>query len=91
MPTFITAAELATLLHRTRGSINNARVNKPWTLPPAYKIPGSRYPLWDLDEVHAWIKQHREPQRAPTDQGVLAAARRGRPPKAPIERRYGGR
>lgn len=77
---YITADELAKILRRSKEAINNDQTARPWAVPPAYKPPGSRKPLWDEDEVREWIKQHREPDRQPLA-APPAKPRRGRPAK----------
>ncbi len=69
---------LSVLLNRTVGTLQADRCRKPESLPPACTPPGTRQPLWRLEDVLAWLEEHRE---AP------APRRPGRPRKT---RRPGG-
>lgn len=51
---------LSVLLNRTIGTLQADRCRKPESLPPACTPPGTRQPLWRLDDVLAWLEEHRE-------------------------------
>lgn len=51
---------LAQLLHRDRATLIADRCRAPHRVPPAYKIPGTKWPLWILEEVLDWLRQHPE-------------------------------
>ena len=51
---------LSVLLSRTVGTLQADRCRKPESLPPACTPPGTRQPLWRLDDVLAWLEEHRE-------------------------------
>ena len=70
---------LAKLLHRDRATILADRCRAPQRVPPAHKPPGTKEPLWLLDEVLHWLRAHPD-LRA----GAKPAVRRapGRPLKA---------
>ncbi|GEM_PF-1856412 len=61
--------ELARVLHRDRETIKADRCRAPQRVPPAYKIPGTKEPLWLLDEVLEWLRQHPEHATAPVKPG----------------------
>ena len=50
--------ELSHLLHRDRSTIKADRCRAPGRVPPAHKAPGTKEPLWLLDEVLAWLRAH---------------------------------
>jgi hypothetical protein len=83
-PPIIGYALLSTLLNRSVGTLQADRCRKPESLPPACTPPGTRQPLWLLEDVLAWLSEHRE---AP------APRRPGRPPKTRKQQREsaGGR
>jgi hypothetical protein len=70
---------LAWLLHRDRATLVADRCRAPDRLPPAYRVPGTRQPLWLLEEVLQWLRQHPEYEGKPPHVG--------RPPKAEQVRR----
>lgn len=51
---------LAALLHRTPGTITSDRLRRPSSVPPAYLPPGSNRPLWIVEDVLRWLRQHPE-------------------------------
>ena len=51
---------LSVLLNRTIGTLQADRCRKPESLPPACTPPGTRQPLWLLEDVLAWLEEHRE-------------------------------
>lgn len=66
---------LSVLLGRSVSSLQADKCRKPWSLPPCCSPPGAKSPLWLLDDVISWLKQHRvAPVAAP-------AKKRGRPRK----------
>lgn len=67
-------SELSLLLRKSPGAIIADRSRAPHRLPPACTPPGSKQPLWLLDEVLAWLKQFKQPQ-------AEKPPRRGRPTK----------
>jgi hypothetical protein len=69
---------LSLLLHRDRATIKADRCRAPHRVPPAHKAPGTKEPLWLLDEVLDWLRAHPDLPRT-----VATAPRRvGRPKKA---------
>jgi hypothetical protein len=73
---------LAQLLHRDRATIKADRCRAPHRVPPAHKPPGTKEPLWLLDEVLQWLRAH--PDCSPTPN---TSRRIGRPKKAEQVRR----
>lgn len=49
---------LARLLYRTPATLLEDRVRRPDSLPPALLPPGSRKPLWIVDDVIRWLREH---------------------------------
>lgn len=49
---------LSRLLHRDRATILADRCRAPHRVPPAHRIPGTKEPLWFLDEVLDWLRAH---------------------------------
>lgn len=80
VPTTVGYEGLSILLHRSPGGLRSDRCRKPWTVPPACQIPGSRSPVWVVSDVLAWIRTHQEPEAQPP-------RRPGRPTKAEQLRR----
>lgn len=77
---------LSQLLGRSRETLQADRCRKPHSLPPPCSPPGTKQPLWLLEDVIAWLEQYRQPTAAQP-----AAKKRGRPTKAEqIARRAGG-
>lgn len=79
---------LSVLLGRSVAGLQADKCRKPWTLPPACKIPGAKSPVWLLTDVLDWLASHREPVAEPPA-GVVVThpPRRGRPTKAEAARR----
>lgn len=69
---------LAQLLHRHRATIKADRCRAPHRVPPAHKAPGTKEPLWLLDEVLDWLRTHSDVTRAT----AKTPRRPGRPRKA---------
>lgn len=70
---------LARLLHRDRATLVADRCRAPHRVPPAYRVPGTRQPLWLVDDVLQWLREHREYE--------VETPRPGRPRKAEQVRR----
>jgi len=51
---------LSILLCRTVGTLQADKCRKPDSLPPCCTPPGTRQPLWLLEDVLAWLSEHRE-------------------------------
>ena len=49
---------LAVLLGRKRSSIATDMVRNPAAVPPHFKLPGTKRPLWLVVTVHAWLLSH---------------------------------
>lgn len=75
--------QLAELLNKTPQTVLADRSRAPHRLPPACTPPGTRSPLYLLDDVLAWLAEYRDapatPPAPPPD--GLPARRRGRPTK----------
>lgn len=86
LPPVLNVLQLAELLHKTPQSVLADRSRAPHRLPPACTPPGTKSPLYLLDDVLAWLREHREPAApAPAPAPAPAAEparRRGRPTKA---------
>lgn len=57
-PPILGTDELSLLLKRK--NINNDRCNRPHTLPEACIPPDTQKPLWILEDVIEWLRQHKE-------------------------------
>jgi len=77
---------LSVLLNRSIPSLQADKCRKPWTLPPACKIPGAKAPVWLLADVLEWLASHREPAVEPPATEP-SPRRRGRPTKVEQARR----
>lgn len=77
----LNALDLAQLLNKTPRSIFTDRCRAPHRLPPACTPPGTKSPLWILEDVLAWLRQYQQPAPAP-DTTTQQPRRRGRPTKA---------
>lgn len=88
-PQILNILQIAEMLGKSPQTVIADRSRAPHRLPPACTPPGTRQPLWILEDVLAWLREHQEPPAAPA--AALAAAqsprRRGRPTKAEIARR----
>lgn len=51
---------LADLLHINRATVVTLHSRARDRLPPAFKAPGSREPLWIVGDVLAWLRRHPE-------------------------------
>lgn len=91
-PPVLNALDLGRLLNKNPTAIFADRSRAPWRLPPACTPPGTKSPLWLLDDVLGWLKQHREPAAVqPTPTPTTIHRRRGRPTKAEqLARKEGG-
>ena len=76
-PPVIGISELGILLKKTPVSIRADRCRAPHRLPPSCTPPGSRQPLWLLDDVLAWLRQYQAAPATPPQ----PPRRRGRPTK----------
>lgn len=85
-PPVINVLQLAELLHKTPQSVLADRSRAPHRLPPSCEPPGTKSPLWLLDDVLAWLRQYRQPA-TPAPAPAVLAPRRGRPTKAEQARR----
>lgn len=77
---------LSVLVNRSIPSLQADMCRKPWTLPPACKIPGTKSPIWLLKDVLDWIAVHRV-QAVEPPAAEPATRRRGRPTKVEQARR----
>lgn len=66
---------LSILLERTVDTLQADRCRKPESLPPACVIPGTRNPIWLLDDVLTWLASHREAPAVVTADQSRAPAR----------------
>jgi hypothetical protein len=57
--------DLSRLLRKTPGSILADRTRAPWRLPPDSTPPGSKQPLWLLQDVLDWLAQFRKTATSP--------------------------
>lgn len=86
MPTTLDIPGLALLLHTTPSALRSRLCRNPETLPPAIRIPGSRRPIWLVDDVVVWLKGHQTISFAqPIPQPAIPSQekrRKGRPTNA---------
>lgn len=81
-PPVLGVSELSQLLQKTPSSIFADRSRAPHRVPPSCEPPGSRQPLWILEDVLAWLRQFQQPGvRPPEPVAAPAPRRRGRPTK----------
>jgi hypothetical protein len=73
-PPIVGIGELSVLLRKTPASILADRCRAPHLIPPDCTPPGSKQPLWLLQDVLNWLAQFRRP-------AVAVAPRRGAPTK----------
>ncbi|MCP5268402.1 MAG: hypothetical protein H6943_05085 [Zoogloeaceae bacterium] len=57
--------DLSRLLRKTPASILADRSRAPWRLPPDTTPPGSKQPLWLLQDVLDWLAQFRKAATSP--------------------------
>ena len=76
MPPVLGISELSILLKKSPAVILADRCRAPHRVPPSCEPPGTRQPLWLLEDVLNWLRQY---QKQPAPQP--APARRGRPTK----------
>lgn len=91
-PPVVGVSDLSVLLQKAPTSILADRARAPWRLPPDCTPPGSRQPLWLLQDILDWLGRHRQPETPPPAQPAmpLPPRRRGRPTKAEhVARRLG--
>lgn len=86
-PPVLNVLQLAELIHKTPQSILADRSRAPHRLPPSCEPPGTKSPLWLLEDVLAWLRHYQRspapPPIAPAQtQPADAPRRRGRPTKA---------
>lgn len=82
-PPVIGVSELAELLKKSPAAILADRSRAPHRLPPSCNPPGTRRPLWILEDVISWLQQYQQPAAAPAPSPATAPTpRRGRPTKA---------
>lgn len=67
-------SDLAVLMRQAVPTILSNRTRAPERVPPSCEPPGAKQPLWILEDVLAWLRQHQRP--------VGAKAKVGRPTKA---------
>ena len=71
---------LGLLIKKTPAAIARDRVRAPWRVPPACTPPGTKKPLWILEDVLTWLRQYQAARAAALQSGK----RRG--PPSTIER-----
>lgn len=54
-PKVLNIDQLAVVLGKQRSSISTDITRNPHAIPPFFKLPGSRKPLWLEDTVDAWL------------------------------------
>lgn len=59
-PLIVSYEGLSQLLHRSVGTLQTDACRRPGSLPPACTLPGSRTPLWVVEDVIAWVRAHRD-------------------------------
>lgn len=59
-PKLLTVKELAVLLRKTQRTIEVDVTRRPQSLPPRFRIPGSRRVLWLEADVFKWMDKHRD-------------------------------
>lgn len=79
-PPIIGVGELSLLLRKSPASILADRCRAPHLIPPDATPPGSKQPLWLLEDVFAWLVQFRRPA-APQPAPATSIGRRGAPTK----------
>lgn len=79
--TVLGIAELSVLLKKSAPAIIADRSRAPHRVPPSCEPPGSKQPLWILEDVIAWLRTHQRPTTAPTAPAAEPRPRRGRPTK----------
>ncbi|HJW27189.1 MAG TPA: hypothetical protein VJ576_20020 [Rhodocyclaceae bacterium] len=57
-PPIISATFLGLLLDKAPATIIADHSRAPEKLPPAFKPPGSKSPLWITEDVIAWLRKH---------------------------------
>ena len=77
MPPVLGVSELSILLKKSPGVILADRSRAPHRVPPSCEPPGSRQPLWILEDVIAWLRTHQRPVTPVPN----PPPRRGRPTK----------
>lgn len=76
-------SDLAVLMRRAVPTILSDRSRAPERVPPSCEPPGSKQPLWILDDVLAWLRQHQRPVGAKAKVGrQVGRPTKGRPTKA---------
>lgn len=60
---------LARLLYRDRATLLADRCRAPDRVPPAYRVPGTRQPLWLVEDVLRWLREHPEYEVRPHQSG----------------------
>lgn len=70
---------LGLLIKKTPAAIARDRVRAPWRVPPACTPPGTKKPLWILEDVLTWLRQYQErpgeDDRSPIPEVSVDAAR----------------
>jgi len=80
-PPIIGIEGLSTLINKTPSTILADRCRAPHRVPPACTPPGSKQPLWVLEDVISWLRSYRETPAPPPAPPPPAPRRRGRPTK----------
>lgn len=75
--TVLGIAELSVLLKKSAPAIIADRSRAPHRVPPSCEPPGSKQPLWILEDVIAWLRGHQRPVTPVPS----PPPRRGRPTK----------
>ena len=64
-PRVLGVSELSELLHKTPLTILADRSRAPHRVPPSCEPPGSRQPLWILEDVLQWLRSYQRPATPP--------------------------
>lgn len=79
-PPVLDVADLAVLMRQAVPTILSNRTRAPERVPPSCQPPGARQPLWLLEDVLAWLRQHQH--QRPVSAKAKVGAKVGRPTKA---------
>lgn len=60
-PPVLDVADLAVLMRQAVPTILSNRTRAPERVPPSCQPPGAKQPLWLLDDVLAWLREHQHP------------------------------
>jgi hypothetical protein len=80
LPLILTNEHIASLLVKSKRTVQDDAARAPWRLPPRLQIPGTAGVRYAREEVRTWLENLGEGKLPPRPADLPIGRRRGRPP-----------